>query len=107
MIVGNLIGIPNWAQPGIKAHKLCLETGITLIGGSIAVDQIGAAGVHLLVIIVIIVVFTTILIEFLSRMIFDIPEKVGSLLAVGSSVCGVSAVVAVAGTIKARQEHIR
>lgn len=52
------------------------------------------------------IAFTLLTVAVLSRNLFDSPEKVGSLLAAGSSICGVSAVVAVAGAIKANEDQI-
>lgn len=106
LIVGNTIGTQSWAESGAGTHKLWLEAGIVLMGASIAVDQVVAAGPQLVLLIVGMISFILFTVEILSRKLFDIPEKVGSLLAAGSSICGVSAVVAVAETIKARQEQI-
>lgn len=106
VLVGNTIGTPSWAQAGAQTHKLWLEAGIVLMGASIAIDQVLAAGLELVVLVVGMIAFTLLTVEVLSRNLFDIPEKVGSLLAAGSSICGVSAVVAVAGAIKANEDQI-
>ncbi|MEM4781660.1 MAG: putative sulfate exporter family transporter [Halalkalicoccus sp.] len=106
LVVGNTIGTPEWAESGTGTHKLWLEAGIVLMGASIAVDQVIEAGPQLVGLIVGMIAFTILTVEALARGLLDIPEKTGSLLAAGSSICGVSAVVAVAGTIKARQEQI-
>lgn len=47
------------------------------------------------------------LVEVLSRTFFDIPGKLGSLLAAGAGICGVSAVVGVAGSIRANETEAR
>ncbi|MDL5363839.1 YeiH family protein [Halalkalicoccus sp. NIPERK01] len=106
LIIGNTIGTPDWAQHGTETHKLWLESGIVLMGASIAFDQVVEAGLRILLFIVLISSLTIIVLELLTRTFFNISEEVGSLLAAGSSICGVSAIVAVAGAIRARQDQI-
>jgi uncharacterized integral membrane protein (TIGR00698 family) len=45
-------------------------------------------------------------VELLSRNVFGLDDRLGSLLAAGASICGVSAVIAVAGAIRARENQI-
>jgi uncharacterized integral membrane protein (TIGR00698 family) len=106
IVVTNTVGVPDIASPGVETHKLWLATGIVLMGASLTVDQILESGVLVLSIVIGVTAFTLLYIEFLSRHVFDIRAKLSSLLAAGSSICGVSAVVAVAGGIQAREEHI-
>lgn len=106
LIIGNTIGVPQWGEAGLTTHKLWLETGIVLMGVSIALDQIVEAGLQILLLIVVVSFCSITVLEVLSRIAFNVPNKVASLLAAGSSICGVSAVVAVAGAIRANQNQI-
>lgn len=106
LIVGNTIGIPQWGDAGVTTHKLWLESGIVLMGVSIALDQVVEAGLQILVLIIVVSFCSIIILELLARTLFSVPKKVASLLAAGSSICGVSAVVAVAGAIRANQDQI-
>src|SRR5699024_779894 len=49
---------------------------------------------------------TVVIIELLARAVFSIDAETGSLLAAGSGICGVSAVVAVAESIRADESRI-
>lgn len=106
VLVANTIGVPEWAEDGIGTHNLWLEAGIVLMGVTVALQQVADAGLQVLLVVGLAVCATLVTVEILARELFDIPEKVGSLLAAGSSICGVSAVVAVAGSIKPDQQQI-
>lgn len=105
-LVTNTVGLPDWAKSGIGTHKIWLETGIVLMGARIALDQLLAVGPQMLLVIVASLVFTVVYVEFLSRNVFGITNQMGSLLAAGSSICGVSAIVAVSGGVRAKSEQI-
>lgn len=106
VLVANTVGVPDWADDGVETHNLWLETGIILMGVTIALQQVVNAGLQVLLIVGLAVCATVVTVEVLARELFDIPEKIGSLLAAGSSICGVSAVAAVAGSIKPDQQQI-
>lgn len=105
-LVANTIGVPSWARPGIEQHKLLLETGIVLLGVTLALGEVVRSGAVILLLVLGTVVAGICLVELLARRIFRLSGKTGSLLAAGSSICGVSAVAAVAGAIDAESEEI-
>ncbi|QGN06734.1 putative sulfate exporter family transporter [Halorhabdus sp. CBA1104] len=106
MVVGNTVGVPEWASNGVDTQKLWLETGIVLMGARIAIGQLFAVGVELLALVVGFLIFSLLFVEMIARNVFRINERLGSLLAAGYSICGVSAIVAVSGGIKAKSEQI-
>jgi uncharacterized integral membrane protein (TIGR00698 family) len=106
ILASNIYGIPDWAKKGVDTYKLWLEAGIVIMGARIVLDQVLEVGPTILLLVPVVVLFTITFIELVLKNIFEIDEKLGSLLAAGSSVCGVSAIVAVGGGIKARQEDL-
>lgn len=106
MLVANTVGVPERFGPGVRTRKLWLEGGIVLMGSRISVPAIVETGPYLLGLVVTTVFFTVALCEVVARHIVGTEEKLGSLLAAGSSVCGVSAVIAVAGSIEANEDQI-
>lgn len=106
LVIGNTYGIPEWARSGVGTHKLWLEAGIVVMGASIALDRVIAAGPTLLGLVVLTVATTILVVELLARFVFSIHEETGSLLAAGSGICGVSAVVAIAESIDVDDTHI-
>lgn len=106
VIVTNTVGIPDWAEAGIGTHDTWLKLGIVLMGARVAVDQLLSVGPTLLVLVAVFIGFSLLLVELLAREVFEIPDRLGSLLAAGYSVCGVSAVVAVSSGVRARAEQV-
>lgn len=105
-VLENTVGAPSWAQPGIQSYNVILETAIVLLGARIAGDQIATVGPVVLALVIGVVAFGILFVELLSRRIFDLPPTSGSLLAAGSSVCGVSAVIAIGSSIRANEEQL-
>lgn len=106
VILANTIGVPEWAKSGIELHKLLLETGIVLLGAQLTLQQVTSAGPIIIGLVACTITFGLLTVELLSRRLFDLPSRTSSLLAAGSSICGVSAVVAVAGSIEANEDQI-
>ncbi len=106
LVIGNAVSLPSRLEPGAATHTLWLEAGIVLMGARISVETLLGSGLELLVVTVGAVVLTVALVEILSRTVFGISTELGSLLAAGAGVCGVSAVAAVAGSIRADGRHV-
>ena len=99
VLLANTVGVPDWASAGVGTYDRWLEAGIVLMGATVGLGQVLDAGGRVLLVVGLSVCTTLVTVEVLSRAVFDVPEKVGSLLAAGSGVCGVSAITAVAGGI--------
>jgi len=106
VILSNFIGIPEWASDGLESHKVWLGSAIVLMGASLTVSTVVESGFYVLLLVLLSTSFTVLFVEAFARYFCSIDQKLGSLLAAGSSICGVSAVVAIAGSIRAREEHI-
>lgn len=105
-LVANVVGLPRIFEPGADTYRLWLEVGIVLLGARISLDAILGSGPALLLAVVGVVAVSLLVVEGLSRSLFGLQDRFGSLLAAGASICGVSAVVAVAGAIRADEEHV-
>lgn len=106
IVLSNLVGIPEWASDGLKSHKVWLGSAIVLMGASLTVSTVVESGLRVLLLVFLTTSFTVMFVEIFTRYVYSVDQKLGSLLAAGSSICGVSAVVAIAGSIRAREEHI-
>jgi uncharacterized integral membrane protein (TIGR00698 family) len=98
--------VPKRFDSGVATHKLWLEAGIVLMGAGIALDRVVAAGPTVLPAVVVVTAGTLLFVEALARNAFGLRPKLSSLLAAGASICGVSAVVAVAGGIDADEAGV-
>lgn len=98
-LVANTVGVPAWAAPGLERHKLLLETGIVLLGARLTLGELIDTGPTVLVLAAAVVALGVLYVELLAGRVFQLRRRTGSLLAAGVSICGVSAVLAVAGGI--------
>jgi len=105
-IVANVADVPDDLEPGIATHKLWLSAGIVLMGASISVGTVLEVGGRVFLVVIAVASVTLVVVELLARNVFGLAERLGSLLAAGASICGVSAVVAVAGTVRAREAQV-
>lgn len=106
LIIGNIVPLPGWLRPGFTfAVKRVLRLGIILLGIRLSifdVFKLGAMGVPIVLVCILGALFFTTL---LSRWL-KLPQRLGTLIAVGTSICGVSAIVATGPAIDARDEEV-
>ncbi|WP_135305921.1 YeiH family protein [Haloarcula amylovorans] len=103
--VAATVGAPEWAEPGLDRHKLLLETGIVLLGAQLTLGQLASTGPLVVGLAAGVVVVGVVFTEVVGRRV-GIERRTRSLLAAGASVCGVSAVLAVAGSIDSDEADI-
>jgi uncharacterized integral membrane protein (TIGR00698 family) len=105
-VIVNTVGVPAVIRQGIDSHKLFLDVAIVLLGVRLSLSDIASTGVLVVVLAGGVTIFGLVLVELLSRTVFGIDRKTGTLLAAGSSICGVSAAVAVASSIDAHERQL-
>ncbi|WP_368518509.1 YeiH family protein [Rhizobium sp.] len=93
-------------KPGVDfSAKFLLEIAIVLLGASISLSAIRGAGVWLIAGIAIVVVLSIAATYLIGRAL-GLPPKLATLIACGNSICGNSAIVAVAPVIEADSQEI-
>jgi uncharacterized integral membrane protein (TIGR00698 family) len=103
LLISNLLTVPKIFQPGIATYEFWLKVGIVLLGSRfVLADMLKLGGISLALVIVEILL-SLLLMHALGRA-FHLTPKLTSLLAVGSSICGVSAIIAAQGAIDADEE---
>ena len=101
--ITNLFGLPRIFRAGVATYEFWLKAGIILLGARFILgDILRLGGVSLALVFVELVLALTFM-TYLGRG-FKLPPKMITLLAVGSSVCGVSAIIATQGAIEADEE---
>jgi len=104
--VGHAFRLPDAAAPGLRfAYDGVLRTGIVLLGATLSLSQVARVGGRALGMILALMAVALTLAHLLSRAA-GIPPRLGSLLAVGTAVCGNSAIVATAPVIGARDDEV-
>lgn len=105
MVVRNGVRLPALFLPGIKfcLAKL-LRLGIIFLGIRLSVMAVARIGAVSLAIAAVCVLTGLIAASWLSRA-FGVGSRLGTLIAAGTSICGVSAIVATSPCINAREEE--
>jgi uncharacterized integral membrane protein (TIGR00698 family) len=106
LLTGVVIPMPKALKPGLSfAVAKVLRLGIILLGIRLTlfdVFRLGAYGVPIVLICIVGALFLTTRINSWLRL----PERLGTLIAVGTSICGVSAIVATGPSIDAEDEEV-
>jgi len=106
MVAAKAIDVPSLLEEGIvRTYGLWLETGIVVLGARVVLSDILQVGPSLLAVVCGYLLFTALLTEGLSRL-SGVDRKLGSCLAAGTSVCGVSAIIATGGGIDVEERDL-
>src|ERR1022692_2223808 len=103
LVISNILAIPRLFQPGIATYEFWLKLGIVLLGARFVLSDVVKLGGISLALVVVEITLSLALMTFLGR-VFKLKPKLISLLAIGSSICGVSAIIAAKGAIDADDE---
>ena len=105
LLVTNTVGLHRVFRPGVQTYEFWLKVGIVALGVRFVLgDIVKLGGISLVQILVDMVVAGAIVLA--AARLFGLSGKLGSLLAIGTSICGVSAIVAAKGAIRARNSDV-
>ncbi len=105
ILIKNLIPIPKIFQEGIDfIVAYVLKLGIILLGIGISLFEILKVGVYILPI-VLITIISGLLLAFVVRKLFNISYETSTLIGVGTSICGATAIATVSPIINAKKEE--
>src|SRR5580698_9049812 len=103
LIIANTVGIPRVFEAGVATYEFWLKAGIVLLGSRFLLgDVLHLGGISLLLVAVALTLSLTFM-HVLGRA-FHLKPKLTSLLAIGSAICGVSAIIAAKPSIDADDE---
>jgi uncharacterized integral membrane protein (TIGR00698 family) len=104
--VRNTVGVPKICLPGINfCLRKLLRLGIILMGIRLSIFEVLRIGVWGIPIIVVCVTAGLVITDYFARLL-KVPERLAILIAVGTSICGASAIVATAPGIEAKDEEV-
>jgi uncharacterized integral membrane protein (TIGR00698 family) len=105
MLWRNTLGVPRFATEGLEwVMRGLLRTGIALVGLRLTLSGATAIAVTALPIAITCICVALLGAAALCRL-FGVPPRLAVLLAVGTAVCGCTAVIAVAPAIRARNDE--
>jgi uncharacterized integral membrane protein (TIGR00698 family) len=103
LVVSNTIGIPAAFRAGVDTYEFWLKIGIVFQGVRFVLGDVMRLGGASLAFVAVELGVSIVLMTWLGRK-FGLAPKLTSLLAIGSSICGVSAIIAAKGAIEADDE---
>jgi uncharacterized integral membrane protein (TIGR00698 family) len=105
LLVRNLVRMPTGLEPGLRfAVRWVLRAGIILLGARLSIDQIVRVGGSAVALIIVCLLATLALGILLARRLRI--GRLGLLIAVGTAICGNSAIVATAPVIEADEREV-
>ena len=106
MAFHNIVGTPSLAKPGIAfSVRRLLRIGIVLLGFQLTLTESAEVGARGLLIITITVVATFGFTVWVGRAL-GVDRKLSQLIAVGTSICGASAIIATNTVTEAQDEDV-
>ena len=105
VLLRNLVGVPDACKPGVGlAVKRLLRIGIALLGAQLSLGQVLRTGGKAVLVVAACILLAILAVRIVSTRM-GLSDRLGTLLGVGTSICGVSAIVATAPAIDAKQEE--
>ena len=106
LLVRNLAGLPKAYEKGLRlCLRLILRVGVALLGLKLSISAVGKIGLSALPIVIGCILSAIVVVSWLARIV-KVPDRLGSLIAVGTSICGVSAVIAAGTATRADEDEI-
>ena len=103
LIISNVFGVAEIFRPGVGTYEFWLKAGIVLLGSRFLLGDVLKLGGVSLLLVALEIAGSLAFMTWLGRL-FGLKPKLTTLLAVGSAVCGVSAIIATQGAIDADEE---
>lgn len=101
MLLRNLVGLPEVLVPGVRTSRLFIKIGVILLGSLYSIADLASLGLTAFLIIFLFISLTLLFTLYLGQKTGMSPAA-ASLLAAGTAVCGVSAIVAAAPAVRAK-----
>ena len=103
LLFSNTGTVPQVFRPGIATYELWLKLGIVLVGAKFLLGDVARIGGMSLLLVFVELLLSLSVMTLLGKL-FKLPPKLTSLLAIGSSICGVTAIMAAQGAIEPEEE---
>lgn len=106
LLLRNLFTLPTWLLPGLKfCVTTVLRLGIVLVGIRLSAFEVARLGLAGLPVVLAAVATGLFFVTWFNRRI-GLPPRLGTLIAAGTSICGVTAIVSTAPAIDADEREV-
>ncbi|MAI80772.1 MAG: putative sulfate exporter family transporter [Deltaproteobacteria bacterium] len=105
LLIRNTIGLPKIFERGLQfCLRRGLRIGVALLGIKLSVSAVGDIGLVALPLVVLCIMSAWVVVRFATR-VLSLPGRLGALIAVGTAICGNTAIVAIAPVIGASDDE--
>ncbi len=105
LICANVFRLPAWMDSAFRVEYF-IKLGIVLLGATFPITLVLTAGPVAIAQATFISVVTCLTIYLLATRVFGLDKRLGAVIGVGGSVCGVSASMAIAASVGAKKDHL-
>jgi len=105
LVVANAARLPRWMDSAFRVEYF-IKIGIVLLGATFPIALVLSAGPVAIAQATVISLITCLVIFFVGTRVFGIDKRLAAVLGVGGAVCGVSASMAIAASVRAKKEHL-
>jgi len=106
LVICNAVGVPALFTEGLKTCMRPLQRlAIVLLGWRLSLGAVGGYGLHALPVVVVSITAALIFIPWFGTSV-GLSRRLATLIAVGTSICGVSAIMATAPAIDAKEGEV-
>ena len=106
LLISNTVKTPKWLLPGVRA-EMYIKAGLVLLGAEILFGKIVSIGLPGLMVAWVVTPTVIIFMWFFGTRVLKMASKsLVMIIAAATSVCGVSAAIAVAGATRAKKEEL-
>ena len=106
LLIRNTLGLPDVYESGLQlCLKRVLRIGVALLGIRLSLGAVGSIGLLSLPIVVACIASALLLVSWINRAM-GLPRRLGTLVAVGTAICGNTAIVATGPVIGADEDEI-
>ena len=106
LAIRNVVGLPEIYELGTQlCLKRVLRLGVALLGIRLGLAELGSIGLAALPIVLTTIATALLLVRFVSRAL-GLPARLGTLVAVGTAICGNTAIVATGPVIGASEDEV-
>ena len=104
LFLANVMTLPGWLESGLRA-EFYIKIAVVLLGATLPLPVIMLAGPIAILQASIVSVVTFLVIYNVARFL-NLDRRLAAMLAGGGSICGISAIIAIAGAVRAKREDI-
>ncbi|WP_018084343.1 YeiH family protein [Desulfurispora thermophila] len=105
MLIGNLFTLPDWILAGVSTSRLFIKLGVILLGSLYSFTDVAQLGVTAILLVLTFIVLTLVFTLWLGKKTGMDPAS-AAVLAAGTAVCGISAIIATAPAVRARTTDV-